>query len=138
MPCYAGLDCSKRKTSICVLGPHGETLRQGEVESTPEAIVAFLRLERRRYVRIGLEAWTLASWLYASLISARLPAICIEAHHAHGVLKARLNKTDRNDARGIAEMMRAGIYKAVHVKSGRSQQIRALFTARRTLGSVDT
>jgi transposase len=133
VPCYAGLDCSKHTTSICVLGPDGETLREAVVESAPAAIIEFLRRERRRYVRIGLEAWTLAPWLYAALIDARLPAICIEAHHAHGVLKARLNKTDKNDARGIAEMMRAGLYKAVHVKSLQSQRTRAFFTIRQTL-----
>ena len=133
MPCYAGLDCSKHTTSICVLGPQGETLREGDVPTSPEAIISFLRRERRRYVRVGLESWSLAPWLHGELVRARLPAICIEARHAHGVLKARLNKTDRNDARGIAEMMRAGLYRPVHVKSEENRRLRVLFSLRRTL-----
>lgn len=133
LPCYAGLDCSKRSTSICVLGPDGETLREGVVESSPAAIIEALRNERRRYVRVGLESWTMAPLLYEEFLRAKLPPICIDALHAHGFLRTRRNKTDKNDARGIAEMMRAGIYRAVHVKSASIRQLRGLFTVRRTL-----
>jgi len=134
MPCFVGLDASKRSTSICVLDEKGALLREGKVDSDPKAITGFLRGEGRRYARVGMEAWSLAPWLYAGLARAGLPIICIEAQHAHGVLKAmRANKTDLNDARGIAEIMRAGIYKAVHIKTVESQKLRALITVRKLL-----
>jgi transposase len=83
-----------------------------------------------------MEAWSLAPWLYAGLARAGLPIICIEARHAHAVLDAtRANKTDKNDAKGIAEVMRAGIYKTVHIKTPASQQARALITVRKLLRS---
>jgi transposase len=133
MPLFVGLDASKHKTSICILDADGGTVAEGEVATEPKDIIAFLRGRRERYRRIGIEAMSLASWLYEALAKAGLPIICIDARHAHGVLKARLNKTDRNDARGIAEIMRVGIYKAVHIKSAESQQARLLLIARRML-----
>ena len=134
MPCFVGLDSSKHTTHICVLDEQGRTLDEGSTTSDPKAIVAFLRGKGRRYARIGMEAWSLASWLYAGLAKAGLPVIVIEASHAHGMLTAtRRNKTDRNDARGIAELMHRGIYKAVHVKTRASQDIRAQLTVRKLL-----
>ena len=134
MPCYVGLDASKRTTKICVVDERGVVVREGSVESDPKAIVGFLRGEGRRYRRVGMESWSLASWLYAGLARAGLPIICIEAQHAHALLKARRpNKTDRNDARGIAEIMRAGLYKTVHIKTLESRRIQALITARKLL-----
>lgn len=134
MPCFVGLDASKNTTHICVLDENGRTLEEGFTESDPKTIVAFLRGKHRRYARIGLEAWSLASWLYAGLAKAGLPIIVIEAFHAHGILTAtRRNKTDRNDARGIAELMRQGVYKAVHVKTPESQGIKAQLTVRKLL-----
>jgi transposase len=85
------------------------------------------------YSRIGLEAGPLSAWIYAGLVDAGLPAICVETRHMHAVLSARINKTDRNDALGIAQMMRVGLFKAVHVKTPASQQHRLLFTARKLL-----
>lgn len=133
MPCYVGLDASAKSTSICVMDKHGAIVREGAVESTPPAIERFLRGERRRYALVGIEAWSLASWLYEGLARAGLPIVCIEATHAHGVLKAQPNKTDRADARGIAELMRIGSYRAVHVKTQESQRITSILAARRVL-----
>ena len=134
MPCYVGLDASKHATHICVLDENGRTIDSGVTESDPKAIVAFLRGKRRRYARIGMEAWSLASWLYAGLAKVGLPVVIIEAFHAHGMLSAaRRNKTDRNDARGLAELMRQGTYKAVHVKTSESQHIRSQLTVRKLL-----
>lgn len=134
MPCYVGLDASKRLTKICVLSDAGEVLKEGSVDSDPKTITAFLRGQRRRYARVGMESWSLAPWLYVGLARAGLPIICIDAQHAHGILKAmRSNKTDKNDARGIAEMMRAGVFREVHVKSLESRQIGALLTSRKLL-----
>lgn len=133
MGCFVGLDAGKRFTSICVLDAKGAVLREGKVETSPKAVVAFLRGQRRRYSLIGIEAWSLATWLCEGLCRARLPAICIESRHAHGVLKAQPNKTDRSDARGIADLMRTGTYRAVHLKSQSSQETMATLTARRVL-----
>jgi len=130
---FVGLDASKGTTSICIMDRDGQIVREGTVETNPAAIVGYLRGERRRYRRIGLEAIGFASWLYQGLAKAGLPVICIEARHAHGVLKARLNKTDRNDAKGIAELMRVGIYRAVHIKTRESQEAKLLLTTRRML-----
>ncbi|MEN3227293.1 transposase [Methylorubrum rhodesianum] len=80
-----------------------------------------------------MEAGPLCQWLYAGLAKAGLPVVCIETRHARAVLSAQVNKTDRNDARGIAQMMRVGLYKPVHVKILASQEIRALLGGRRTL-----
>jgi transposase len=134
MPCFVGLDASKRTTKVCVVDELGTILEEGTVESDPKAIVAFLRGKGRRYARVGQEAWSLAAWLYAGLARAGLPIITIEAKHAHGVLKEmHLNKTDKNDARGIAQLMRLGLYKTVHMKSTESQRIQALLTMRNHL-----
>ena len=134
MACYVGLDASKQSTKICVLNESGEVIQQGSVDTDPRAIAGFLRGHRRRYARVGMEAWSLAPWLYVGLAKAGLPIICIEARHAHGVLKAmRTNKTDQNDARGIAEIVRAGLYRIVHVKSLESRRIGALLTTRKLL-----
>ncbi len=134
MTCFVGLDASKKTTHICILDESGKTLEEGVTPSDPKAIVAFLRGKRRRYARIGMEAWALSSWLYAGLAKAGLPIIVIEALHAHGMLKAsRRNKTDRNDARGIAELMRLGAYKAVHIKTRQSQDLKAQLTVRKLL-----
>jgi transposase len=131
---YVGLDASKATTKICVIDEAGAIVKEAAVETDPRAIVACLRGEGRRYRRIGMEAWAMAPWIYAGLAKTGLPIICIEAWDASGVLKARRrNKTDRNDARGIAEMMRFGLYKTVHIKTVESQNLRALLTARKLL-----
>lgn len=133
MPYYVGLDASKKTTSVCVVDAEGAIVREGVVETEPKAITGFLRGEGRRYARVGMEAWSIAPWLYRGLARARLPVFCIEVHHAHGILKTRRNKSDRNDARGIAEMMRVGAFRQVHVKSDWSREVRAMLTARTAL-----
>src|SRR6516225_1295385 len=85
--------------------------------------------------RVGLEAGPLSQWLYSVLAEAGLPVICVETRHMRAVLKAQINKTDRNDARGIAQMMRVGLYRPVHVKTLRSQKLRMLLTHRKLLQS---
>src|SRR5262249_54627171 len=88
-----------------------------------------------RFKRIGLEAGPLSQWLYSVLAEAGLPVICVETRHMRAVLKAQINKTDRNDARGIAQMIRVGLYRPVHVKTVRSQKLRMLLTHRKLLQS---
>jgi transposase len=88
-----------------------------------------------RFKRIGLEAGPLSQWLYSALAEAELPVVCVETRHMQAVLKAQINKTDRNDARGMAQMMRVGLYRPVHVKTLRSQKLRMLLTHRQLLQS---
>ena len=88
-----------------------------------------------RFKRIGLEAGLLSQWLFSALAEAELPVICVETRHMQAVLKAQINKTDRNDARGIAQMIRVGLYRPVHVKTLRSQKLRMLLTHRKLLQS---
>jgi transposase len=88
-----------------------------------------------RFKRVGLEAGPLSQWLYSVLAEAGLPVICVETRHMQAVLTAQINKTDRNDARGIGQMMRAGLYRPVHVKTLRSQKLRMLLTHRKLLQS---
>jgi transposase len=110
-------------------------LEEFTTKSDPAALSNALISRPYSYARVGLEACGFSEWLYEGLAARGLPLICIEARHAHGVLKNRINKTDRNDARGIAEIMHFGLYKAVHVKSAASRDLRALLAARRLLSS---
>jgi transposase len=133
MPCYVGLDVSKSFTNVCVLDEKGRTKREDRLSTDPKSIIAYLRGDRLRYALIGIEAGPIASWLQRELSAARLPALCIEAGHAHKMLEGNLNKTDTNDARGIAELMRDGRYREVHTKSLEGRDSKALLSARRAL-----
>ena len=106
-----------------------------KVASEPEALLAVLKNAAYRLKRIGLEAGPLSQWLFSALAEADLPVICVETRHMRAVLKAQINKTDRNDARGIAQMMRVGLYRPVHVKTLRSQKLRMLLSHRKLLQS---
>src|SRR3974377_2614217 len=94
-----------------------------------------LRAPAYHLKRVGLEAGPLSQWLFGALAEANVPVICVETRHMRAVLRAQINKTDRNDARGIAQMMRAGLYRPVHVKTLRSQKLRMLLTHRKLLQS---
>ena len=109
--------------------------REVKVASEPDALLAVLNNPAYHFKRIGLEAGPLSQWLFSALAEAGLPVICVETRHMRAVLKARINKTDRNDARGIAQMMRVGLYRPVHVKTLRSQKLRTLLTYRKLLQS---
>jgi transposase len=109
--------------------------RKARVASEPEALLQVLTNTIYRFKRIGLEAGPLSQWLYSVLAEAGLPVICVETRHMRAMLKAQINKTDRNDARGLAQMMRVGLYRPVHVKTLRSQKLRVLLTHRKLLQS---
>ena len=130
---FAGLDVSVKETSVCIVDDTGRIVREAKVASEPEALLAVLRNPAWHFKRIGLEAGPLSQWLYSALAEAGLPVICVETRHMRAVLKAQINKTDRNDARGIAQMMRVGLYRPVHVKTLRSQKLRMLLTHRKLL-----
>ena len=108
---FAGLDVSVKETSVCIVDDAGKIVREVKVASEPEALLAVLTNPAYHFKRIGLEAGPLSQWLYSALAEAGLPVICVETRHMRAVLKAQINKTDRNDARGIAQMMRVGLYR---------------------------
>jgi len=130
---FAGLDVSVKQTSVCIVDETGKIVREVKVASEPDALLQVLAKPAYRLKRIGLEAGPLSQWLFSALAEAGLPVICVETRHMRAVLKAQINKTDRNDARGIAQMMRAGLYRLVHVKTLRSQKLRMLLTHRKLL-----
>ena len=132
---FAGLDVSVKETSVCIVDDTGKIVREVKVASEPEALLQVLKNPTYRFKRIGLEAGPLSQWLYTALAEAGLPVICVETRHMRAVLKAQINKTDRNDARGMAQMMRVGLYRPVHVKTLRSQKLRMLLTHRKLLQS---
>src|ERR1700749_1867827 len=135
MDYFAGLDVSVKDTSVCIVDGTGKIVREVKVASEPQALLAVLRNATYCFKRIGLEAGPLSQWLYGALAEAGLPVICVETRHMRAVLKAQINKTDRNDARGMAQMMRVGLYRSVHVKTLRSQKLRMLLTHRKLLQS---
>jgi transposase len=124
---FAGLDVSVKETSVCILDDTGKTVKEVKVGSEPQALLKVLGNPTYRFKRIGLEVGPLSQWLFS--------ALCVETRHMQAVLKAQINKTDRNDARGIAQMMRVGLYRPVHVKTLRSQKLRMLLTHRKLLQS---
>jgi transposase len=132
---FAGLDVSVKLTSLCIVDDAGGIIREAKIESDPDALLQVLKNGAYHFKRIGLEAGPLSQWLFSALAEAGLPVICVETRHMRAALKARINKTDRNDARGMAQMMRAGLYRPVHVKTVRSQKLRMLLTHRKLLQS---
>jgi transposase len=130
---FAGLDVSVKETSVCIVDDTGRVVREAKVASEPEALLQVLSNPAYHFKRIGLEAGPLSQWLFSAFAEASLPAICVETRHMRAVLKAQINKTDRNDARGMAQMIRAGLYRPVHVKTLRSQKLRMLLTHRKLL-----
>jgi transposase len=132
---FAGLDVSVKDTSVCIVDEAGRIVRDVKVASEPEALLSVLTNPACHVKRIGLEAGPLSQWLFSALGEAGLPVICVETRHMRVVLKAQINKTDRNDARGIAQMMRVGLYRPVHVKTLRSQKQRMLLTHRKLMQS---
>ena len=130
---FAGLDVSVKETIICIVDDTGKIVREVRVPSEPQALLQVLMNPAYHFKRIGLEAGPMSQWLFSALAEAGLPVICVETRHMRAVLQAQINKTDRNDARGIAQMMRAGLYRPVHVKTLRSQKLRMLLTHRKLL-----
>src|SRR5256714_2036947 len=130
---YVGLDVSVKETSMCIVDKAGKVIREVKVATKPAEILAVLTEEALTIERIGLEAGPLSQWLYGALAEAGLPVICVETRHMKAALSAQINKSDRSDARGIAQMMRVGLYRSVHVKTRASQKVRMLLTSRQLL-----
>ncbi len=127
---YAGLDVSLKETSICVMDRDGAIVAQGTVLSEPEAIAGYLAAEAPDVSRIGLESGPTSTWLWHELKARDLPVICIDARHAKAALAMQINKTDRNDAIGIARIMQTGWYREVQVKRLSCHEVRAALNSR--------
>lgn len=132
---YAGIDVSLECSSVCVVDASGKIVREAKVASEPEALIAWFGSLGFALERIGLEAGPLSQWLYAALRAAGLAVELLETRHVRDAFKAMPVKSDRNDARGIAQLMRLGWFKPVHCKSLAAQEVRALLTARKLLRS---
>jgi transposase len=135
---YVGLDVSLKETSICVIDDAGKIVWRGQVDSTPEAIASAVKQHAPHAVRIGLESGQLSTWLFHELKKADLPVICVDARHAKAALSLKVNKTDANDALGLAQIMRVGWYREVTVKGLDCQAVRALLVARAQIVSQIT
>lgn len=127
---YVGIDASLETVNVCVVDDDGTVCLERKIEAEPEAIIKLLKDFGKPIARLGLEAGPTASWLYSELRGAGLPAICMECRHVKAGLGAMRNKTDRNDARGIAQLVRLGWFRRVFVKSDEAQRTRMLLVSR--------
>src|SRR5260221_4922546 len=132
---YAGIDVSLECSSVCVVDANGKVIREAKVASEPEALIAWLALLGFGLERIGLEAGPLSQWLFAAMRQAGLAVELLETRHVHKAFEAMPVKSDRNDARGIAQLMRLGWFRPVHCKSMGAQETRTLLTARKLVQS---
>jgi transposase len=132
---YAGIDVSLECSSVCVVDASGKILREAKVASEPEALIAWFRSLDFGLERIGLEAGPLSQWLFAAMKSAGLAVELLETRHVRKAFEAMPVKSDRNDARGIAQLMRLGWFRPVHCKSMSAQETRAILTARKLVQS---
>jgi transposase len=131
MDYYAGIDVSVECSSVCIVDATGKLVREAKVASEPEALIGFLHDFGHPLARIGLEAGPLSQWLYAGLKQTRLAVELLETRHVRDAFRAMSVKSDRNDARNIAQLMRLGWFRPVHCKSMVAQEVRAVLTARR-------
>ena len=133
---YVGLDVSQKETAVCVINDSGLVVYEGKAKSEPGALTGLLRKHAPNAERIGFETGAMASWLWHELRRVDFPVVCVDARHAHAVLSVRMNKSDQNDAHGLAELVRVGWYREVKVKSEESQRIRAMLVARSRLVAI--
>jgi transposase len=133
MSIFAALDVSQQETAICVVGQDGAILAEAKVLTCPDTIARWLAERSFNLERLGMETGPLAVWLWNALTERQLPIVCIDARHANGVLKMMPNKTDKQDARGLAQIVRTGWFKAVQIKSHSAYVNRAMLTARDAL-----
>jgi len=128
---YAGIDVSLEQSSICVVDERGRIVREGKVASEPEALIGWFKGLGLELSLIGLEAGPLSQWLHGGLVEGGLKVTLLEVRHVRAAFKTMAVKSDRNDARGIAQLMRLGWFRAVHCKSLPAQEVRALLTTRK-------
>ncbi len=132
---YAGIDVSLERSSVCVVDAEGKIVREAKVASEVLELIAWFEGLGLALERIGLEAGPLSQWLYAAMKEAGLAVELLETRHVHAAFRAMPVKTDRGDARGIAQLVRLGWFRAVHCKSLSAQEMRAQLTARKLVQS---
>jgi transposase len=132
---YAGIDVSLECSSVCVVEAGGKIIREAKVASEPAALIAWFASLGFGLERIGLEAGPLSQWLFAAMREAGLAVELLETRHVRKAFEAMPVKSDRNDARGIAQLMRLGWFRPVHCKSMGAQETRAVLTARKLVQS---
>jgi transposase len=135
---YVGLDVSIKETAICVINESGERVWLGKSRTDPDAIAAILTKRAAGAKRIGIETGPLTVWLWHALAAHGLPMVCLHARQAAAALKLQINKTDRNDAFGLACLVRSGWYRAVAVRSIETHRLRALLITRDQLVGMST
>jgi transposase len=130
---HAGIDVSLERSSVCVVDATGRIVREAKVASEPEALARLFAQLGLPLTRIGLEAGPLSQWLHAGLTEAGFEVVLLETRHVKAALSAMIVKTDRKDARGIAQLLRMGWHRPVHRKSPPAQEVRALLVGRKLL-----
>ena len=135
---FVGLDVSQKLTSICVVDDAGRRLWRGQCRSDPEQIQQAVQGHAGDDASIGIETGPMTPWLVHELRKRGLNVVCLDARHASAALKMQMNKTDQNDAEGLAQIMRTGWYRSVHVKSLDAHRTRALLGARAQLVGMTT
>ncbi len=135
---YVGLDVSQKMTAICVVDDAGRRIWRGQCRSIPEEIELIIHQRAGGDARIGIETGSMTPWLVHELRNRKLEVVCLDARHARAALKMQINKTDQNDAEGLAQIMRTGWYRTVHVKSFESHRARAMLGARSQLVGMTT
>jgi transposase len=135
---YVGLDVSQKTTHLCVIASNGKAVWRGQCASTPEDIARTIKARAPQVVRIGLESGALSTWHWHALTAMGLPVVCLDARHAQAALSLQVNKTDKNDAEGLAQIVRMGWYREVGVKSMESHTVRAMLSVRAQLIGMRT
>src|SRR5919107_24494 len=135
---FAGLDVSRRSTSVCILDAQGKRVWRGKCATDPAMIDEVIRARAGGPVRVGLETGPLTPWLVHELRGRGLEVVCLDARQARAALALRPNKTDANDAEGLAQILRLGWYRSVHVKSYAAHRLRATLGARMQLVNMVT
>lgn len=135
---YVALDVSLKEISICVIDGKGAVLFKGKAAAEPASLAALIRAKAPQVARVGLETGATSPWLFQALTAAGLPVVCMDARHAHAALSMRPTKSDRNDARGLADMLRMGWFRQVHAKRFTSRERRTMLAVRHRLVSMRT
>lgn len=130
---YVALDVSLKDISVCIIDSKGEVVFEGKTAAEPATLVELIRSKAPHVKRVGLETGATSPWLFHALVAAGLPVVCMDARHAHAALSMRPTKSDRSDARGLADMLRMGWYREVHAKSVISHEHRTILGARHQL-----
>ena len=133
---YVALDVSLKEISVCVVDGKGAVLFEGKTAAEPAALIALIRTRAPQLVRVGLETGATSPWLFHALTAAGLPVVCMDARHTHAALSMRPTKSDRSDARGLADILRMGWYREVRAKSITAHERLALLAARNRLVTI--